>query len=133
LELLDFKENLSFAQNKIGSLEKQSEVEKKEIVVLKQDLLEKEECLRSSSNLLAKANTDLKELQAEIDLISDKYSQHQETLSELYKSSIQSKETSGLLAEAKSELVLSNQSLYICRKQFEELERKVKLLEVYIY
>jgi hypothetical protein len=39
-------------------------------------------------------------------------------------------ELSNLLAEAKSELVRSNQSLYIRRKQFEELQRTVKLLEV---
>jgi chromosome segregation ATPase len=38
-------------------------------------------------------------------------------------------ELSNLLAEAKSELLLSNQSLNICRNQFENQEKKLKLLQ----
>jgi hypothetical protein len=80
LELLDFKENLSLAQNKIGSLEKQSQVEKKEITSLKQCMLEKDSAL---SKLIVEAKAELLSSTKSLNEVQHKYENQQQIVDRL--------------------------------------------------
>ena len=80
MELLDFKENLSLAQNKIGSLEKQSQVEKKEITSLKQCMLEKDGAL---SKLIVEAKAELLSSTKSLNEVQHKYENQQQIVDRL--------------------------------------------------
>jgi hypothetical protein len=77
LELLDFKEKFSSAQNNIGSLEKQSEAEKKKISSLKQCMLENDSAL---FKLLAEAKAEQLSSTESLSKVKDAYERQKQNV-----------------------------------------------------